>query len=70
MSMQDSIDLTAQSLMAYGSSYKHWAVAFSGGKDSSTVATVVAYLIESGRVPAPQTLTFLYADTRVTISVA
>lgn len=33
MSMQDSIDLTAQSLMAYGSSYKHWAVAFSGGKD-------------------------------------
>lgn len=65
MSMQDSIDLTAQSLMAYGSSYKHWAVAFSGGKDSSTVATVVAYLIESGRVPAPQTLTFLYADTRM-----
>lgn len=67
MSLQDSIDLTAQSLSAYGESYKHWAVAFSGGKDSSTVATLVAHLIETGRVPAPETLTFLYADTRLEI---
>jgi DNA sulfur modification protein DndC len=65
MSMQDSIDLTAQSLAAYGENYRHWAVAFSGGKDSSTVATLVAHLIETGRVKAPETLTFLYADTRL-----
>jgi DNA sulfur modification protein DndC len=65
MSMQDSIDLTAQSLMAYGADYKHWAVAFSGGKDSSTVATIVTHLIETGRVNPPETLTFLYADTRL-----
>lgn len=65
MSMQDSIALTSQSLMAYGESYKHWAVAFSGGKDSSTVATLVAHMIETGRVKAPETLTFLYADTRL-----
>lgn len=65
MSMQDSIDLTAQSLMAYGAEYRHWAVAFSGGKDSSTVATVVTALIEAGRIEPPETLTFLYADTRL-----
>jgi DNA sulfur modification protein DndC len=65
MSLRDSLDLTAQSLLAYGSAYKHWAVAFSGGKDSSTTATIITHLIESGRVPAPQSLTFLYADTRL-----
>jgi DNA sulfur modification protein DndC len=67
MTLQDSIALTAQSLYAYASNYKHWAVAFSGGKDSSTAATVVADLIETGKVPRPETLTFLYADTRLEI---
>ena len=39
--LQDSLDLTAQSLNAYGADYDHWAIAFSGGKDSSaTVAGV------------------------------
>ena len=65
MSLPDSISLTEQSLLAYGNEYSHWAVAFSGGKDSSTVATLVAHLIESGRIPPPKTLTFLYADTRL-----
>ena len=63
LSMHDSIELTAQSLLAFGQ-HRHWAVAFSGGKDSTTAATVVYHLIESGRVPAPETLTVLYADTR------
>jgi DNA sulfur modification protein DndC len=64
LTMQDSIDLTAQSLIAYGADYQHWALAFSGGKDSTTTATVVAHLIAEGQVPRPETLTVLYADTR------
>jgi len=62
--LPDSIDLTAQSLMAYAGEYKHWALAYSGGKDSSALVTVVLYLIASGRIQRPETLTVLYSDTR------
>ncbi len=65
MTMDESIELTAQSLEAYGSDYRHWAIAFSGGKDSSTVVTIVAHLIASGRIARPESLTILYADTRM-----
>lgn len=65
MTMEDSIELTAQSLSIYGEQYRHWAIAFSGGKDSTATATVVAYLVKSGRVPKPESLTVLYGDTRM-----
>lgn len=61
-SLEQSIELTAQSLTAYGESYKRWAIAFSGGKDSSAVVSVVLHLIEAGRVPKPETLTILYGS--------
>ena len=44
--------------------YKHWAIAFSGGKDSSATVTLVVDLIENGKIPRPDSLTVLYADTR------
>jgi DNA sulfur modification protein DndC len=59
------MELTAQSLNAYGSCYDHWAIAFSGGKDSATVVSTVCWLIESGRVKRPQSLTVLMSDTRM-----
>lgn len=62
--LQDSLDLTAQSLAAYGSEYKHWAIAYSGGKDSSALLTTVLWLIDNGRISPPETLTVLYSDTR------
>jgi DNA sulfur modification protein DndC len=64
LTLQDSIDLTRQSLLAHAASYRHWAIAFSGGKDSTALVTVVISLIERGEVPAPASLTVLYADTR------
>lgn len=64
LSLIDSLDLTAQSLIAYGASHKHWAIAYSGGKDSTALVAAVIYLIDQGRVPAPESLTVLYADTR------
>lgn len=64
LTLADSIDLTAQSLIAYAANYRHWAIAYSGGKDSSALVAVVTHLIATGRVPAPETLTILYADTR------
>lgn len=62
--LEDSIDLTAQSLTAYAGNYKHWAIAYSGGKDSSALLTVVLWLIQAKRIQAPETLTVLYSDTR------
>jgi DNA sulfur modification protein DndC len=63
--LEDSIELTATSLKAYATAYDHWAVAYSGGKDSSALLAVVIHLIETGRVPRPKTLTVLRSDTRM-----
>ncbi|MEO0986209.1 MAG: phosphoadenosine phosphosulfate reductase family protein [Cyanobacteria bacterium J06639_14] len=64
LSLERSIELSVESLRHYGSLYRHWAIAFSGGKDSSATVTLVANLIEKGEVPRPTSVTVLYADTR------
>jgi DNA sulfur modification protein DndC len=64
LSLERSIELSVESLRHYGSLYKHWAIAFSGGKDSSATVTLVVDLIEKGQIPKPDSLTVLYADTR------
>ena len=63
--MEQSIGLTVQSLSEYFARYRHVAIAYSGGKDSSAAVTLVAHLIERGQVTKPETLTVLYADTRM-----
>jgi DNA sulfur modification protein DndC len=63
MSLDDSIEYTVMSILAYATTHKHWSISFSGGKDSSATLAIVLYLIETGRVPKPETLTVLYADT-------
>jgi len=64
MSFPEALDLSLASLRAYGERYQHWALAYSGGKDSSATAAFVAWAIKAGKVPAPKSLTVLYADTR------
>lgn len=64
MTLTDSLDLTRQSLLAYGQEYRHWAIAYSGGKDSSATLAAVIYLIQSQQIPRPESLTVLYSDTR------
>lgn len=65
MQLAEAIDLTADSLNAYGPAYDHWALAYSGGKDSSATLAAVIWLIEQGRVKAPKSLTILQSDTRL-----
>jgi DNA sulfur modification protein DndC len=64
LTLPKSIELSVASLCHYGSLYPHWAIAFSGGKDSTATVTLIAHLLESGRIPKPQSITVLYADTR------
>src|SRR5689334_8384330 len=65
MVLRQAIELTVESLNHYAPNYRHWAIAYSGGKDSSATVTLAAHLIETGLVPAPRSLTVLYADTRL-----
>lgn len=65
MTMSEAIERTIDSLRAFGAGHRHWAIGFSGGKDSGTVSSLVPHLIRSGKVPRPETLTVLYADTRM-----
>jgi len=68
LTMTESIDLTIQSLVAHGTKYDHWAIAYSGGKDSSLLVTLVCHLIAKRKVAPPKTLTVLYADTRMELA--
>ena len=65
LTLDEAIALTADSLRSYGERYRHWAIAYSGGKDSSATVTAVVHLIESGQVPRPASISVLYADTRM-----
>lgn len=65
ISIGDCQDLTIQSLKAYAYSHRHWVIAWSGGKDSTATMTLIIYLILSGQIEQPETLTVMYADTRM-----
>lgn len=64
LQMTESIELTLQSLRAYGPQHDHWVIAWSGGKDSTATLTVVLHFIATGLLAGPKRLTVLYADTR------
>lgn len=57
--------LTIQALNTHAYHHRHWVIAWSGGKDSSATMTLILYLILSGQIQQPETLTVMYADTRM-----
>lgn len=65
LQMTESIRLTCDSLGVYGPRFDHWACAWSGGKDSSTLITLLVELMARDMVPRPKSLTVMYADTRL-----
>ena len=65
LTLERSIALTTESLQTYVPNYRHWAIAYSGGKDSTATVTLICHLIATGQIPAPESLTVLYADTRM-----
>ncbi|USI71642.1 phosphoadenosine phosphosulfate reductase domain-containing protein [Sphingomonas morindae] len=65
MLSEEAIELTLASLRAYWSEHDHIAVAWSGGKDSTALVTILVHLIEAGELPRPARLFVFYADTRM-----
>jgi DNA sulfur modification protein DndC len=63
--LNDAMSTAIDSIRAYGERYQHWAIAYSGGKDSTALATLVPWAIRTGRLAPPESLTILYADTRM-----
>jgi len=65
MPVGECVDRTVSNMLAHAVGYDHWVIAYSGGKDSSTVVTVIVTLLEMGVLPRPSSLTVMYADTRM-----
>lgn len=65
LQMTESIELTIQSLQAHGADHDHWGIAWSGGKDSTATLTLIVWLLETGKLKRPKTMTVFYADTRM-----
>src|SRR5690349_17773376 len=61
-SFEWSYHKTIEELQGYDSTM-HWVIAYSGGKDSTTVVTLIAHAIETGLLSPPKSLLALYADT-------
>ena len=68
MQMNESIAYTISSLNSYGPKFDTWALAWSGGKDSTTLLTLVIWLIRMEKVKAPKSLRIFYADTRLELT--
>jgi len=68
LQMTESIELTVQSMQAWGPDHDHWGIAWSGGKDSTATLTLIVYLIDAGLIRAPRSLTVFYADTRMELT--
>lgn len=67
LTLDNALDLSIASLRAYGEKRYHWAVAYSGGKDSTAMLAFVVWALKKRLIPEPQSLTILYADTRMEI---
>lgn len=65
LTLDDALELSLASLRAYGERYQHWAVAYSGGKDSTATLAFVRWAVMTDRVPRPRSIAVLYADTRM-----
>lgn len=64
LTMNEAMEITALSLGSFGETHPHWAVSWSGGKDSTATLTLLLHMFDAGIVQRPERLTVLYADTR------
>lgn len=68
MDMNEAIRLSLESLNTYANLHDEWAVAWSGGKDSTAALTFVLWALDTDRIRnPPKRLVVLYADTRMEI---
>lgn len=62
---EEAVELTIASYRTYWDRARHYAVAWSGGKDSTATLTLLIHLIDVGEIAQPECLHVFYADTRL-----
>jgi DNA sulfur modification protein DndC len=62
--IDESIQILIDTMNNYGPLHDHWCIAWSGGKDSTCLLTLIVYLLETEQIKKPKTLSVYYADTR------
>ena len=66
--MQEAIRLSLESLNTYADLHDEWAIAWSGGKDSTATLSFLLWALDTDRIRnPPKRLVVLYADTRMEI---
>ena len=63
LSLSQAQQLTIQSLQAYAYEKSTWVVGFSGGKDSTALATFLDFSINQSKIKRPENLIVVYSDT-------
>jgi DNA sulfur modification protein DndC len=63
LSIEQCLELTVAELQRLRERHDHWRVAWSGGKDSTLLATVIGYAVEAGLVERPRVLALDRSDT-------
>lgn len=58
------LEMTVDELQRLRAKHNHWAVAWSVGKDSTTLATIAAHAIEANLIERPKSLKLIRSDTR------
>lgn len=65
LSLEECIAMTVDSIKRIEGIYDTWFLMWSGGKDSTTMVTMIIYLISTGAIKAPQKLKIFISDTRM-----
>jgi DNA sulfur modification protein DndC len=63
--LEEALEGSLRAVQSTAAALKHWGFFFAGGPDSTAALTVLVALLESGRLPRPESLTVAYVDTRV-----
>lgn len=63
--LDNAVEQSIDNLRYHGQKYRHWVISYSGGKDSTALVTFVLWSIQNGQIPSPESLTVVYADTRM-----
>lgn len=68
ISFDECVDMTIQSIKEIEGLYKTWIFMWSGGKDSTTLVTLIISLINSGQIKGPERIKIFIADTRMELT--
>lgn len=63
--LDEAIEYTRQSLCEYIARYPNVVLSYSGGKDSTVLVTLIAYLLRERLIPEPESIEVLMSDTRL-----